>query len=108
VELLNELTTRNLKLAVLSNKVDDLTKKVVMTLLSNWNFEVVIGTSCSHGSFCPVRGFVHFLWEAREPSPRLRLFATLSVRATTTRFVARRLNLLDSVSQNTIDETLRR
>ncbi|MDR3601972.1 MAG: HAD family hydrolase [Desulfosporosinus sp.] len=44
-ELLNELTARKMKLAVLSNKVDDLTKKVVMTLLPNWNFEVVIGVS---------------------------------------------------------------
>ncbi|MDR3584468.1 MAG: HAD family hydrolase [Desulfosporosinus sp.] len=44
-ELLNELTTRKMKLAVLSNKVDDLTKKVVMSLLPNWNFEVVIGVS---------------------------------------------------------------
>ncbi|MDR3586412.1 MAG: sodium:proton antiporter [Desulfosporosinus sp.] len=38
----------------------------------------------------------------------LAVFATLSIQATTTRFVARRLNLLDAVSQNTLDETLRR
>jgi phosphoglycolate phosphatase len=44
-ELLNELATREIKLAVFSNKVDDLTKKVVMNLLPNWNFEVVIGFS---------------------------------------------------------------
>ena len=44
-ELLNELATRKLKLAVLSNKIDDLTKKVVKRLLPNWNFEVVIGVS---------------------------------------------------------------
>ncbi|MDR3541509.1 MAG: HAD family hydrolase [Desulfosporosinus sp.] len=44
-ELLNELATRKMKLAVLSNKVDDLTKKVVMSLLPNWNFEVIIGVS---------------------------------------------------------------
>ena len=45
IELLNELVTREIKLAVFSNKVDDLTKKVVMTLLPNYNFEVVIGSS---------------------------------------------------------------
>ncbi|TGE31412.1 HAD family hydrolase [Desulfosporosinus sp. Sb-LF] len=45
VELLNELAAREMKLAVLSNKVDALTKKVVMTLLPNRNFEVVIGVS---------------------------------------------------------------
>jgi len=44
-ELLNELTAREIKLAVFSNKVDELTKKVVMTLLPNWNFELVIGSS---------------------------------------------------------------
>ncbi|MDR3587701.1 MAG: cation:proton antiporter, partial [Desulfosporosinus sp.] len=38
----------------------------------------------------------------------LTVFATLSIQATTTRFVARRLNLLDTVSQNSLDETLRR
>ena len=44
-ELLKELTSREMKLAVLSNKVDELTKKVVLTKVSNWNFEAVIGTS---------------------------------------------------------------
>ena len=38
----------------------------------------------------------------------LAVFATLSIQATTTKFVARHLNLLDTVSQNTLDETLRR
>jgi len=45
IELLNELTTREMKLAVFSNKIDDLTKKVVKTLLPNCHFEVVIGFS---------------------------------------------------------------
>ncbi|SPF33165.1 HAD-superhydrolase, subIA, variant 1 family protein [Candidatus Desulfosporosinus infrequens] len=45
VELLNELATHQMRLAVLSNKVDFLTKKVVKTLLPNWNFEAVIGVS---------------------------------------------------------------
>lgn len=44
-ELLDELTKREIKLAVLSNKIDELTKKVVSAILPNWNFEVVIGPS---------------------------------------------------------------
>ncbi|KLU66670.1 phosphoglycolate phosphatase [Desulfosporosinus acididurans] len=42
-ELLDELTRRKLKLCVLSNKVDELTQKVVSALLANWKFEVVLG-----------------------------------------------------------------
>lgn len=45
VELLDELAKRKIRLAVLSNKADELTKKVVMALLPNWNFEVIIGYS---------------------------------------------------------------
>jgi phosphoglycolate phosphatase len=45
IELLNELTSLNFKLAVFSNKIDELTRKVVSTLLPNWNFEAVIGFS---------------------------------------------------------------
>jgi len=45
VELLNELATFKMKLAVFSNKDHELTKKVVKALLPNWNFEVVIGFS---------------------------------------------------------------
>ena len=44
-ELLDELTKHDIRLSVFSNKVDELTKKVVSTLLPNWNFEVVIGAS---------------------------------------------------------------
>ena len=44
-ELLDELTENNIRLSVFSNKVDELTKKVVTTLLPNWKFEVVIGAS---------------------------------------------------------------
>lgn len=44
-ELLNELVSRDMKLAVFSNKVDELTKKVVTILLPNWKFEAVIGYS---------------------------------------------------------------
>lgn len=45
IELLNELTALNLKLAVFSNKIDELTRKVVTSLLPDWNFEAVIGFS---------------------------------------------------------------
>ncbi len=44
-ELLNELTDRKLKIAVFSNKIEELTRKVVSGLLPNWNFETVIGFS---------------------------------------------------------------
>lgn len=43
-ELLNELTARQIKMAVLSNKSDHFTKLMVERLLSNWQFEVVLGT----------------------------------------------------------------
>ncbi len=42
-ELLDAFTTRNMKMAVLSNKADEFTKRVVATLLAPWNFESVIG-----------------------------------------------------------------
>jgi len=42
-ELLDALTQRGLKLAVLSNKPDDTTQLCVGKLLSNWRFEVVQG-----------------------------------------------------------------
>jgi len=45
IELINELTKRNKKLAVFSNKADELTQKIVMTLLPNCNFEVIMGLS---------------------------------------------------------------
>ncbi|MDD2233528.1 MAG: HAD family hydrolase [Desulfitobacteriaceae bacterium] len=44
-ELLNKLTSYNLKLAVFSNKIDELTRKIVTALLSDWNFEAVLGFS---------------------------------------------------------------
>lgn len=44
-ELLDALVVRDLKLAVYSNKADELTKKIVEALLPNWNFEAVIGFS---------------------------------------------------------------
>ena len=45
VELLDALASRNLKLAVFSNKTDEFTKKIVLALLPNWNFEAIIGLS---------------------------------------------------------------
>lgn len=42
-DLLDELTARNIKLAVFSNKADELTKKVVKTVMPKWNFAVVAG-----------------------------------------------------------------
>jgi len=44
-ELLDELVSRSLKLAVLSNKADEFTKKIVLTLLPGWSFEAIIGLS---------------------------------------------------------------
>jgi phosphoglycolate phosphatase len=42
-ELLDELVSRNLKLAIFSNKADQFTKKVVSVLLPKWNFAAVVG-----------------------------------------------------------------
>ena len=43
--LLNELVKYGLKLAVLSNKADELTKKIVPVLLPDWEFSAVMGLS---------------------------------------------------------------
>ena len=45
IDLLDELALRNIKLAVFSNKADELTKKIVLALLPNRKFEVIIGLS---------------------------------------------------------------
>ncbi|MBT9149171.1 MAG: HAD family hydrolase [Dehalococcoidia bacterium] len=42
-QMLDELASRHLKLAVLSNKPDDFTKKCVTELLPDWTFEIVLG-----------------------------------------------------------------
>ena len=42
-EMLNALNVRGLKLAILSNKPDPLTKDCVTSILSNWDFDVVFG-----------------------------------------------------------------
>ena len=41
--LLDELTAKDVKMAVLSNKADELTKMAVSTMLSEWQFEAVAG-----------------------------------------------------------------
>ena len=46
-ELLDELTRRNLKMAILSNKPDDATKEMVAELLSKWHFQPVTGAQLS-------------------------------------------------------------
>ncbi|MCL0061042.1 HAD family hydrolase [Dehalococcoidia bacterium] len=42
-EMLDALAVRHLKMAVLSNKPDDFTKKCVVELLPKWTFEIVLG-----------------------------------------------------------------
>jgi phosphoglycolate phosphatase len=42
-EMLNTLNAQGLKLAILSNKPDPITKDCVTSLLSNWDFGVVFG-----------------------------------------------------------------
>jgi phosphoglycolate phosphatase len=50
-EMLETLKARGLKIAVLSNKLHDFTKRCVTALLSNWNFNVVLG----HGDGIPLK-----------------------------------------------------
>ncbi|TSA54274.1 MAG: HAD family hydrolase [Planctomycetaceae bacterium] len=42
-ELLDALTAKQVKMAILSNKSDDFTKLCVHELLSNWSFEMILG-----------------------------------------------------------------
>lgn len=44
-DLLDALVSRNLKISVFSNKADELTKKIVESLLPDWDFEAVTGLS---------------------------------------------------------------
>jgi phosphoglycolate phosphatase len=44
-ELLDALTSQHIKLAVLSNKADQLTQKICNELLRNWKFEAVMGAN---------------------------------------------------------------
>jgi phosphoglycolate phosphatase len=47
LEMLDKLTARKLKLAVLSNKPDDFTKRCVSEYLSQWPFDIVKGLNSS-------------------------------------------------------------
>jgi len=42
-ELLDALTNRGVRIAILSNKPDDFTKVIVAELLPHWHFELIIG-----------------------------------------------------------------
>lgn len=44
-ELLDELTARGYKMAVLSNKADELTQRICEVLLSKWKFEMILGAN---------------------------------------------------------------
>ena len=44
-ELLDTLSSRQIKMAVLSNKADPLTQKICNRLLKNWKFDVIMGAS---------------------------------------------------------------
>ena len=46
-ELLQALTMRKIKMAVLSNKMDNFTREMVKNLLGNWRFEEVLGAQPS-------------------------------------------------------------
>ncbi len=44
-DLLDALTERNMRMGVLSNKADALTKAIAATLLSGWKFDAILGAS---------------------------------------------------------------
>ena len=46
-EMLDRLMERRVRMAILSNKPDDFTKKCVKEFLSKWNFEIALGHSDS-------------------------------------------------------------
>lgn len=55
-ELLDKLEANYIKMGILSNKADKLTKKAVQVLLPNWNFECVEGlTSEEHKKPNPIK-----------------------------------------------------
>jgi phosphoglycolate phosphatase len=43
-ELLDQLTGRQTRLAIFSNKADDIVIKMAKSLLSSWNFEIILGS----------------------------------------------------------------
>ena len=44
-ELLDALSLKGIKLAILSNKADPLTQKICAVLLKNWKFEIILGAT---------------------------------------------------------------
>lgn len=44
-ELLDVLTSKSVKMAILSNKANTLTQQICDTLLRNWSFEVILGAT---------------------------------------------------------------
>lgn len=44
-ELLNALSSQNIKMAILSNKADELTQKICSRLLNQWKFDVILGAT---------------------------------------------------------------
>ncbi len=44
-DLLDELSSRKLKVSILSNKADELTQQICGKLLNKWNFELIVGHS---------------------------------------------------------------
>ncbi len=44
-ELLDALTIKGLKKAILSNKADELTQKIASRLLDSWTFEIILGST---------------------------------------------------------------
>lgn len=43
-QLLDQLTERNIKMAILSNKAHELTVKIADKILKNWKFEIILGS----------------------------------------------------------------
>jgi phosphoglycolate phosphatase len=44
-ELLDTLTSKNVKMAILSNKADELTQQICAALLKEWSFDVILGAT---------------------------------------------------------------
>jgi phosphoglycolate phosphatase len=71
-ELLDALTRKNLKMAILSNKPDDATKEMVAELLAKWRFHPVAGAQRSM---------------PKKPDPTLALEISLQLRVSPERFL---------------------
>jgi phosphoglycolate phosphatase len=71
-ELLDALTRKNLKMAILSNKPDDATKEMVAELLAKWRFHPVAGAQRSM---------------PKKPDPTLALEISLQLQVSPERFL---------------------